>query len=231
MKNYLIIGGSSGIGEAIVKQLSKEGHQVFATFNQHPAQNSDTITYYHLDVMQESYDLSFVPDTIDGIAYCVGNISLKPFSRFTADDFIKDYQLQLLGAVKIIQQLLPNIKKAEAASIVLFSTVAVQTGFNFHTLISSSKGAVEGLTKALAAELAPRIRVNCIAPSITDTPLAAHLLNTPEKKEATAQRQPMRRVGTADEVASAACFLLTDKSSWITGQVMHADGGMSTLKI
>ena len=135
------------------------------------------------------------------------------------------------GAIRIIQALLPKLKMAEQASIVLFSTIAVQTGFPFHTLVASSKGAIEGLTKALAAELAPKIRVNCIAPSITDTPLAAALLNTEEKKLANAQRHPLKQVGEANDIASMAEFLLTEKSKWITGQIFHIDGGMSTLKV
>lgn len=231
MKNFLVIGGSSGIGRAIAEQLAAEGNQVTATYNAHPTESSGNIRYHHLDVMQDSYDLSFVPEELHGLAYCPGNILLKPFARFTADDFLNDYKLQVLGAIRVIQQLIPNLKKPEASSIVLFSTVAVQTGFNFHTLVSNSKGAIEGFTRALAAEMAPKIRVNCIAPSITDTPLAANLLNTPEKREATSQRQPLKRVGRADEVAKAACFLLKDEGSWVTGQIFHVDGGMSSLRI
>ena len=126
--------------------------------------------------------------------------------------------------------MLPRLKKSGNASIVLFSTVAVQSGLPFHTQVAASKGALEGLTKALAAELAPTIRVNCIAPSLTDTPLAASLLNTEQKKEAIALRHPLKRIGTAGDIANMASFLLSPKASWITGQILHVDGGMSSLK-
>jgi NAD(P)-dependent dehydrogenase (short-subunit alcohol dehydrogenase family) len=129
-----------------------------------------------------------------------------------------------------LQLVLPRLKKSANASIVLFSTLAVQTGLPFHTQVAASKGAIEGLTKSLAAEYAPKIRVNCIAPSLTDTPLAAFLLNTDQKKEANAARHPMKRIGTADDIAGMAAFLLSEKSGWITGQILHVDGGMSTLK-
>ena len=167
---------------------------------------------------------------IDGLAYCVGSIQLKPFHRFTEEDFIRDYQLQVLGAVKVIQEILHKLKQSSSPSIVLFSTVAVQTGFTFHSLVSASKGAIEGLTKALAAELSPKIRVNCIAPSITQTPLAGALLNTEEKITANGQRHPLGRIGQPNDIAELAAFLLSEKSSWITGQIMHIDGGISTIK-
>jgi NAD(P)-dependent dehydrogenase (short-subunit alcohol dehydrogenase family) len=231
MKNYLIIGASSGIGMAISRQLDSEGHQVYASYNQHPPASFGKVRHFQLDVLQPSQDLSVFPEVLDGFAYCVGAIALKPFSKFTEEDFIRDYRLQLTGAVNILQKVLPRLKAAERSSIVLFSTVAVQTGFNFHTMVSSSKGAVEGFSRALAAELAPKVRVNCIAPSLTDTPMAAALLNTPEKREGTAQRHPLKRVATAEEIAAMACFLLSDKASWITGQLLGVDGGMSTLKI
>ena len=136
----------------------------------------------------------------------------------------------MIGAVKLIQAVLPRLKKSGNASIVLFSTVAVQTGLPYHTQVAASKGAIEGLTKALAAELAPTIRVNCIAPSLTDTPLAASLLNTEQKKEANALRHPLKRIGTTEDIANMAAFLLSQKASWITGQILHVDGGMSSLK-
>lgn len=142
-----------------------------------------------------------------------------------------DYKLQVIGAIKIIQQVLPRLKKSKNASIVLFSTVAVQTGLPFHTQVATSKGAIEGLAKALAAEFAPAIRVNCIAPSLTDTPLAAFLLNTEQKKEANALRHPLKRIGSTEDIANMAAFLLSSKAAWITGQILHVDGGMSSLKI
>ncbi len=230
MRNYLIIGGSSGIGEAITQQLNAEGHRVYATYCKHLQQDRENISYHRMDVMEDTLDLSFLPETIDGFVYCVGNILLKPFHRIGVDDFQKDYQLQVLGAVKILQQLLPNLKNAVQPAVVMFSTVAVQTGFTFHSLVSASKGAIEGLTRALAAEWTPKIRVNCIAPSITNTPLASSLLNTPEKIEATAQRHPMKKIGAPEDLAAMACFLLSDSAQWMTGQVLHVDGGMSSIR-
>jgi NAD(P)-dependent dehydrogenase (short-subunit alcohol dehydrogenase family) len=162
--------------------------------------------------------------------YCPGSINLRPFERIKPADFEADFKLQVTGAIKVLQLVLPRLKKSANASIVLFSTVAVQSGLPFHTQVSISKGAIEGLTRALAAEYAPKIRVNCIAPSLTDTPLAASLLNTDQKKEANALRHPLKRVGTTEDIANMAAFLLSDKSSWITGQILHVDGGMSAIK-
>lgn len=231
MGNYLIIGASSGIGQAIANQLVNEGHEVFASYNSHTINSSAHLNAFQLNVLDEQLNLTNLPESIDGLVYCPGAINLRPFARIQANDFVDDFNLQVGGAIKVIQASLPALKKSGNASIILFSTVAVQLGLNFHTQVAVSKGAIEGLTKALSAELAPTIRVNCIAPSLTDTPLAASLLNTEQKVEANAQRHPLKRIGTANDIAEMACFLLSNKSSWITGQILHVDGGMSTVKI
>ncbi len=231
MANILVVGASSGIGLALAKQLVADGHQVYGTFNSKRPSASGFAAFQPLNVLDENLDTNFVPPVLDGLVYCPGTVNLKPFGRIKPDDFMADYQLQLVGAVKVIQACLPNLKNSSHPSIVLFSTVAVQTGFSFHSLVASSKGAVEGLTKALAAEFAPKIRVNCIAPSITDTPLTGTLLNSEEKREANAQRHPLKKIGTPEDLANLAAFLLSDKSGWITGQILHADGGMSTVKV
>lgn len=230
MKNILIIGASSGIGLATVEFLANE-HHVWATYNKHETLSSkDHVQYHHLDVLQDNMDLSFLPEQIDALVYCPGTILLKPFARITEGEWLNDYRVNVLGASKVIQQVLPRLKKSNSASIVLFSTVAAQTGMSFHSVVAASKGAVEGLTRALAAEFAPSIRVNCIAPSLTETPLAGSLLQSEEKKQAAAQRHPLKRVGTVQDMAQAVEFFISEKSSWITGQVLHIDGGMGNLK-
>lgn len=231
MKNYLIVGGSSGIGQQLATQLAASGEQVIATYNKNkPVIENASLNFHHLDVLGDDFALDFLPDEIAGLVYCPGSINLRSFERIKAADFEADYRLQVVGAIKIIQLVLPRLKKVENSSIILFSTIAVQTGLPFHTQVAASKGAIEGLTKALAAELAPKIRVNCIAPSLTNTPLAASLLNTEQKVEANAQRHPLKRVGTPEDIANMAMFLLSDKATWITGQILHVDGGMSSIK-
>ncbi|SFB72776.1 NAD(P)-dependent dehydrogenase, short-chain alcohol dehydrogenase family [Flexibacter flexilis DSM 6793] len=233
MKNYLIVGASSGIGAQLCQQLAAHTqNRVWGTYYQHETVSSaPNLSYHYLNVLDDNLNFDFLPDTLDGLAFCVGKISLKPFSRISQAEYIADYQAQVLGAVKTIQAVLPRLKAAPNASIVLFSTVAVQTGFSFHALVAASKGAIEGITRALAAELAPKIRVNALAPSITDTPLAQNLLNTPEKKEANAQRHPLKKIGSAADLANAAEFLLSEQSGWITGQIVAIDGGISSLRI
>ena len=230
MKNYLIIGGSSGIGKAIRQQLISSGNNVYATYFQNDTFATEE-NYFSLDVRSEHPDLSFLPEVLDGFVYCPGAIDLKPFNRIKEASIIEDLNLQVMGAVRILQLILPKLKASGQGSVVLFSTVAVQTGFPFHAQVAISKGAIEGLTRSLAAEFAPTIRFNAIAPSLTNTPLAEKLLSSPEKIEANGLRHPLKRIGEAEDIAEAACFLLTDKSSWMTGQILHVDGGMSSLKI
>jgi len=232
MKTYLIIGASSGIGKEITRQLLANGHNVIGTYYNDPTESDQPeVSYHYLNVLDEHPTMDFIPESIEGLIYCPGSIKLRPFSRIKPQQFIDDYQLQVIGAVKTIQAALPSLKAKNGGSVVMFSTVAVQSGFNFHSQVSASKGAVEGLIRSLAAELAPQIRVNGIAPSITDTPLAASLLSNDQKKEANAAKHPLKRIGTPEDIANMAEFLLSDKSSWMTGQIMHVDGGMSSLKI
>jgi NAD(P)-dependent dehydrogenase (short-subunit alcohol dehydrogenase family) len=230
MGTYLVVGGSSGIGKQIAEDLATLGHQVHATFHHHAIKSEGSLSYHPLNVLDEKITLDFLSGPLDGVVYSPGAISLRPFARISAPDFQHDYQLQVVGAVKVIQAALPFLKEAAQPSIVLFSTIAVQMGLPFHTLVASSKGAVEGFTKSLAAEFAPQIRVNCIAPSLTNTPLAASLLNSEQKIEANAQRHPLKRIGSVNDIANMATFLLSEKASWMTGQILHVDGGMSSIK-
>jgi len=229
MRNYVIIGGSSGIGEHVVRLLEKDA-TVYASYLTHVHSNRENVNYFKFNVLNDTLDLASFPEEINGLAYCPGSINLKPFHRFTEQDFVDDFKLQVTGAIKIIQRLLPKLKSSKDASILLFSTVAVQQGFNFHSQVAVSKGALEGLTKSLAAEFAPIIRVNAIAPSLTDTKLAERLLNTDEKKAKMSEINPLKRVGETKDIAEAAKYLLTPKSSWITGQIIHVDGGYSVIK-
>jgi NAD(P)-dependent dehydrogenase (short-subunit alcohol dehydrogenase family) len=232
MKNILIIGGSSGIGASLIEKFTNDpNYQVIATFNQGNIPTAQNIKTFKFDVLSDTLDLSILPEVIDGVVYCPGSINLLPFHRIKLDAFRADFELQVMGAIKIIQTILPHLKKSISASIVFFSTVAVQSGFNFHTQVAASKGAIEGLTRSLAAELAPKIRVNAIAPSLTDTPLASKLLGSDEKKQANAERHPLKKIGTSENMAEVVEFLLSEKSQWMSGQIMAIDGGISTLRV
>jgi 3-oxoacyl-[acyl-carrier protein] reductase len=226
MGNFLIVGNTSGIGKELSEHLMSAGNTVFA-INRRPTESATQS--FCADVTIDPLPAIVAP--LDGIAYCPGSITLKPFRGLKQEDIMKDMQVNLMGAVRVLQQYLPNLKMAAHPSVVLFSTVAVTTGMPYHASIAMAKGAVEGLVRSLAAEWAPTIRVNCIAPSLTDTPLAAKLLETDAKREAGAARHPLKTVGRSEDIARAAMFLLGDSSRFVTGQVLHIDGGMSSVRM
>ncbi|MDH7446613.1 SDR family NAD(P)-dependent oxidoreductase [Aquimarina sp. 2201CG14-23] len=229
-KNILLIGGSHGIGFEIALKLYRE-HTIFIASRTSENLGNLEVTHIPYDASKDEIDISLLPETIDGFVYCPGSINLKPFNMLDPKTFEEDMQINFMFLVRIIHSLLPKLKKSEQASLIFFSTVAVKIGMPFHTSIAAAKGAIEGFAKALAAEYAPNFRVNVIAPSLTDTTLAKRLLSNDKKKELMNQRHPLKRVGHAEDIANIAAFLLSDQSSWITGQVIGVDGGMSTLNI
>jgi NAD(P)-dependent dehydrogenase (short-subunit alcohol dehydrogenase family) len=227
-KNILLVGGNSGIGLATAKVLKSNGFTLTAA-----SRSSESLSA--LGIPAQPFDAENIgelnlPETLDGLIYFPGTINLKPFHRLTPSDFLRDFQINCLGAAQVIQQALPALKKSNHASIVLFSTVAVAQGMSFHASIATAKAAVEGLTKSLAAELAPKIRVNAIAPSLTDTPLASPFVGTDAKREAAEKRHPLQTIGNPEHIAQLAAFLLSDSASFITGQILHPDGGLSSIR-
>jgi NAD(P)-dependent dehydrogenase (short-subunit alcohol dehydrogenase family) len=214
-RNIVIIGGNSGIGKAIVDGL--EGSANIFSFSRTK----------NFDVLKDSLPLNDLPEVIDGVVYCPGSINLKPFHLLKAEDFQKDFALNALGAIKVLQSLYPKLRKSEAASVVLFSTVAVQKGMNFHSSIAMAKGAIEGLTRSLAVEWAPKIRVNSVAPSLVDTPLAHKITGNPKTMEQTIEKHPLKRIGKPEDISQAVIYLLSSDSNWVTGQVLAVDGGLS----
>lgn len=227
-KNFLVVGGSSGIGLALSKQLITNNHQVWSASRS--GKVHDGVQAISYDATKDEFPSNTLPEQLDGLAYCPGTINLKPFHRLSDQEFLDDFQLNVLGAIRVIRTVLPLLKNSDQASVVLFSTVAVSQGMSFHASVAASKGALEGLTRSLAAELAPKIRVNCIAPSLTNTPLAGRILSSDEKIKASHERHPLKRIGEPDDIASLATFLLSESSSWMTGQVLGLDGGMSSIR-
>ncbi|MBK1705322.1 oxidoreductase [Halochromatium glycolicum] len=229
--HILIVGASSGVGESLLRSLIEQGHQVT-----HLSRSADKVPAVSgargvvWDAVKEPFPAECLPERLDGLVYCPGSIRLKPFTRLREQELRDDLDLNLLGAVRTLQAVSEPLKRSDRAAVVLFSTVAVGTGMPFHASVAAAKGAVEGLTRSLAAEWAPAIRVNAVAPTITDTPLAGRLLNSDEKRQTAADRHPLKRIATPEDIADAVRWLLTG-NSLVTGQVLQLDAGLSELRL
>lgn len=238
-KNYLIFGGIDGIGGALTARLKAGGHRVFVTTSS--PEKAETAVQSGLVRDEIFLADALSPESISqavtaasagglyGLAYCVGTIDLKPLSRTTTEDLLKSFQVNVIGAFTAIKAAAPHLAQQQG-SIVLFSSIAATRGFANHAAIGTAKAALEGLARSLAAELAPKVRINVIAPSLTDTPLATPLTANPKMAEAIAAMHPIARLGDADEMAAMAAFLMSDQAGWMTGQTIHVDGGRSSLE-
>ena len=229
-KNIFIVGGSSGIGLSLIKQISSKNNIYSASRNDNNLNDYNVKHIKYDSVNDLEIDTSILPEKIDGFVYCPGSINLRPFNSLKIESFLEDYKINFLGAIKSLKIILPLMQKSDNSSIVFFSTVAVSTGMPFHSSISSSKGAIEGLTRSLAAEFAPNIRVNSIAPSIVKTNLSEKFLNSDLKIEKASERHPLRRIGKVEEISKLVAYLLSDDSSWVTGQVINIDGGIGSIR-
>ena len=217
MRHILIIGGTKGIGKAIIDLLIEE--------NKITCMSRNVSDYNHLNYNHIQLDatLDNFPDLekIDSLVYCPGSINLKPISTLSIEDFRNDFELNVIGAVKSIKKYLPLLKKGENPSILLFSTVATKLGMPYHASVSASKSAIDGIVKTLGAELAPKIRINAIAPTITNTELASKILRNEKVLENMIERHPLKKILSANEVAKMAKFLISEDGSSISGQIIN----------
>ena len=228
MKNILVVGGSKGIGREIVNSQLEKGNNCYNFSRTESGINNQNLIEEKIDILSDE-----LPDieNIDSVIYCPGSINLKPILQLKEEDFVNDFNINVLGAIKTAKKYLNNLKKGDDPSLLFFSTVAVGQGMPFHSSVSVAKAGIEGLTKSLAAELAPSIRVNCIAPTITRTDMAQRILRNEKIEENIANKHPLKKICEAKDVSDMADFLISHNAKNITGQIMHVDGGMSTLKI
>ena len=232
-KEILVVGGSSGIGLTVAQRLADQGARLTLWSRTPPAEvGGKAVRAASVDVRQALDPGALeIPENLDGLVYCPGSITLVPFNRLKEEQFLQDYQINVLGAVRVLQLCLPALMRGDGASVVLFSTVAVRVGMAYHASVAAAKGAVEGLARSLAAEwVSKKVRVNVVAPSLTDTPLAGGLLATPDKRERSALRHPLARVGRPEDMAAAVVYLLSDEAGWMTGQTLAVDGGLSSIR-
>ncbi|MFP4376071.1 MAG: SDR family NAD(P)-dependent oxidoreductase [Spirochaetales bacterium] len=229
-KSFLVVGGSSGMGLELVRRLNETGARV-TVWSREKRPALDEISCEHVAFDARSEEVPEIPNELSGVAYLPGSITLAPFERIKSEQFREDYEINVLGAVRVLQQAVPAMAKNGGGSAVLVSTVAAKTGMPYHASIAAAKAAVEGLARSLAAEYAPKaVRVNAIAPSLTDTPMAERLVSSDEKRARSAERHPIKRIGTPDEMAAAILYLLSDEAGWVTGQTIGIDGGIGSLR-
>ncbi len=229
-RTYLIVGHSSGIGLSLTQKALADGHAVVGLSRRPSGLSSKALLETQGDVLEVDLTTLDFPEAIDGVAYCPGTVNLKAFRGLKELDFLDDFRISALGAVRVLQATGKALKAGQQSGVVLFSTVAVRQGMPFHASVAMAKGAVEGLTRSLAAEWAPSIRVNALAPSLTQTPLTSRLLSTEERVQASRDRHPLKQIGQPEDLADLALFLLSEKARWITGQVWGVDGGMSSVR-
>lgn len=231
-KNFVVVGGSKGMGLGIVRRLAEQAGTNVTVLSRTPGELDaiPNVTHVVWDASTDDFPADALPDTIHGLVYCPGTLNLGSFKKMKPDVFRSDFEVNVVGATKAIQACLGGLKAAGSSSVLLFSTVAVGQGMFAHASIAASKGAVEGLTRTLAAELSPAVRVNCIAPALTNTSLTERFFSSDDKVAAMGEKYPLGRAGTVDDMAATGSFLLGDDSSWITGQVIGVDGGMSTVR-
>lgn len=227
MKTYIIVGGSKGIGRAITQNLL-ENHKVINLSRSKPEFEHANLTHHSVDILTDE-----LPDLeqADGLIYCPGSINLKPIGRLKLEDFRADFEINVIGAVKAIQKYQAIIKKGDKPAMLFFSTVAAKLGMPFHASVAAAKSAVEGLVKSVGAELAPTVRVNAIAPTVTDTELASNLLRNEKMIENITDRHPLKKFLNPTEVAQMAAFLLSDQAASISGQIFEMDCGIVSFKI
>jgi 3-oxoacyl-[acyl-carrier protein] reductase len=226
MKNIVIIGGTKGIGKSIVSEVV-ENHKVVCLSRNQTDFSHDNYTFHNFDALVDDY-----PDfeSVDCLIYCPGSINLKPISTLSLDDFRNDFELNVIGAVRAIKKYLNLLKKSGSASILLFSTVATKLGMPYHASVSVAKSGVDGLVKTLGSELAPKVRINAIAPTITNTELASKILRNDKVIENMVERHPLKKILSSNEVAKMASFLISEDASSISGQIFNMDAGIVSFK-
>ena len=229
-RTILLIGGNSGIGLSTVKRLQAKGDKLIVASRSNEQLTALGIPAQPFEATNSALSLD-LPDSLDGVVYCPGTINLKPFNRLKEADFLADLQVNLLGAIRVLQLAFPALKKSSSPSVVLFSTVAVKVGMPYHASVAASKGAVEGLTRSLAAEWAPQVRVNALAPALTDTPLASSLPADEKRRETATERHPLKQIGAPEQFAELTDYLLSDVAKFTTGQIFRPDGGLSSVRL